>query len=196
MDSSRSKESVDRYPIELIKRTARELVGKFGPFFLDREDMEQDLLLELWEKLPDFDPGLLAHRAYVRELVRHKAVSIVRDRTAEKRDYRLCACSLNERRTSEDDPGGQELQDLITEEQIRERLGLFSSLPEDQANLRIDVEAVLAKLPPDLVRLCRRLMVQNVSEISTEMGIARCTIYRRIRKLRSEFESEGFRTAI
>jgi len=196
MDSSKRRESENRYAVGLIRWKAKGLAGKYGLTNQDREDIEQELLLELWERLPDFDPGLSTHRAFVWGVVNNKVVSIIRERIAEMRDYRLCACSLNERRTSEDDPGGQELQDLITEEQIRERLGLFGPSAEDLADLRMDVQAVLANLPPDLRWLCERLVVQTVTEIHNETGIARSTIHRRMRKLRSEFESKGFGTTI
>lgn len=196
MDSSKRWESENRYAVGLIRWKARGLVGDYGLTEQDREDIEQELLLELWERLPRFDPELSTHRAFVWGVVNNKVASIIRDRTLERQDYRLCACSLNERCKCDEEPQGQELLDSITEEQVRERLGLFSSSSEDVADLRMDVRAVLAQLPPDLRWLCERLMVRTVTEIHKETGIAHSTIRRRKRKLRSEFESKGFGTTI
>lgn len=195
MDKGKNREAVDRFAVELIRRKAGKLVGRFGLTQQDREDLEQELLLGLWERLPNFDSRLSTREAFAREVVEHKVVSIIRERIAEMRDYRVCTRSLNERYKCDDVPEGRELQDLITEEQVRERLGLFGCSAEDMVSLRKDVPAVLAHIPPDLAWLGRRLMARTVTEISRETGIPRSTLYHWMKKLRSEFESNGFGTS-
>ncbi len=46
---------IDPYAIRLIKYKARTLVGKAGFTASDREDLEQELILDLLHRLPRYD---------------------------------------------------------------------------------------------------------------------------------------------
>src|SRR5262249_1034887 len=79
---------IDTYACELIRRKARELVGRAGLTSQDREDLEQELLLRLLERLPAFDAERSAWTTFAALVIRRCAANLLRYRQAEKRDCR------------------------------------------------------------------------------------------------------------
>ena len=51
----------------------------------------------------------------------------------------------------------------------------------------------MARLPPKLRELCRRLKTETVAEIARDTGVSRAVIYESITKLRAIFEEAGLR---
>ena len=49
-------EGIDEYAVRIIKHKARQLVGRAGFTESDREDLEQEMMLDLLRRLPKFDP--------------------------------------------------------------------------------------------------------------------------------------------
>lgn len=64
----------------------------------DIADIEQDLRFGLWERLGNFDPERAKFTTFVRRVVEKKVAKILRDRVAEKRDFRRNGRSLSETR--------------------------------------------------------------------------------------------------
>jgi len=185
-------EGIDEYAVRIIKHKARQLVGRAGFTESDREDLEQEMMLDLLRRLPKYNPDRAQRNTFIARIVEHKVATIIEARKAGMRDYRLCTCSLNDR--LEDDEGGSiERLETIDQEEYLRRTGKLSRPAAELRDLSIDLGRVIASLPPELRTLCQRLQTESVTEISRDTGIPRGTIYESIKKLRAIFEDADLR---
>jgi len=185
-------EGIDEYAVRIIKHKARQLVGRAGFTASDRQDLEQEMMLDLLRRLPRFDPKRGSRKTFIARVVKHKVATIIEARKAGKRDYRLRACSLNDR-LENDDGGSIERQETIDQDEYLRRTGRLSRPAAELRDLCIDLGRVMASLSPELRTLCQRLQTESVTEISRDTGIPRGTIYEAIKKLRAVFEDAGLR---
>lgn len=175
--------------LKLIKKRVRRLVGKHGISTSDQEDLEQDLYLHLLERLRRFDENLQNIQAYLGKILDHRVVTILRKRTAEKRDHRRHR-SLSE---SARDIDGQtvELAALIPDDHVTDRDGLAREGSLARKEREIDVNAVMALLPENLRVLADRLKWDTPSEVARQTGVPRTTVNDAIRRIRKHFEEHG-----
>jgi len=192
MGSSNHCEGIDEYAVQIIKFKAKQLVGRVGLTDSDREDLEQEMILDLLQRLPKYNPDRAQRNTFIARVVEHKIATIIEARKAGLRDYRLCNCSLNER--LEDEEGGSvERMETIDQEDYLRLTGGLSRSTAELRDLSIDVRQAIEKLPPELRALCRRLGIDTVTELSRDTGIPRGTLYESIKKLRTLFEGAGLR---
>ena len=185
-------DGIDPYAVRLIRYKARRLIGQAGFTASDREDIEQELVLDLLRRLPKYNPKRAQLNTFIARVVEHKIASLIEARKAGIRDYRRCPFSLNDR--FEDEEGRSvERVDTLDQEDYLLRTGAQSRPSDELSALTIDVAAVLESLPPELRELCRRLKAESVTEISRDTGVPRGTIYEGIKKLREIFEDAGLR---
>jgi len=185
-------EAVGEYAVQLIKYKAKQLVGRVGFTESDREDLEQEMLLDLFRRLPKYNPKRAQRNTFIARVVEHKIATIIESQKAGMRDYRLCRCSLNDR--FEDEEGGSvERMETINQEDYLRRTGKSSRPTSELRDLSLDVYEAIKKLPPELRELCERLDTDTVTEISRDTGIPRGTIYESIKKLRAIFEDAGLK---
>ncbi len=192
MGVDNSDDGIDPYAAGLIKYKARKLVGKAGFTASDREDIEQELRLDLLRRLPKYNPKRAQRNTFIARVVEHRVASLIEAQKAGIRDYRRCRCSLNE---CFEDADGRSVErvDTFDQEDYLLRTGAQSRPSEELSALAIDVAAVLETLPPELRELCRRLKAETVTEISRDTGVPRGTIYESIKKLREIFKDAGLR---
>ena len=192
MGVDNSDDGIDPYAAGLIRFKARRLVGKAGFTASDREDIEQELRLDLLRRLPKYNPKRAQRNTFIARVVEHRLASLIEAQKAGIRDYRRCRCSLNE---CFEDADGRSVErvDTFDQEDYLLRTGAQSRPSEELNRLAIDVAAVLETLPPELRELCRRLKAETVTEISRDTGVPRGTIYESIKKLRGIFEDAGLR---
>lgn len=140
-------EGIDEYAVRIIKHKARQLVGRAGFTESDREDLEQEMMLDLLRRLPKYNPDRAQRNTFIARIVEHKVATIIETRKAGMRDYRLCTCSLNDR--LEDDEGGSiERLETIDQEEYLRRTGKLSRPAAELRDLSIDLGRVIASLPP------------------------------------------------
>ena len=192
MGVDNSDDGIDPYAAGLIRYKARKLVGKAGFTASDREDIEQELTLDLLRRLPKYNPKRAQLNTFIARVVEHRLASLIEAQKAGIRDYRRCRCSLNE---CFEDADGRSVErvDTFDQEDYLLRTGGQSRPSEELSALAIDVAAVLETLPPELRELCRRLKAETVTEISRDTGVPRGTIYESIKKLREIFKDAGLR---
>ncbi len=183
---------VDPYAIRLIKYKARMLVGKAGFTASDREDLEQELILDLLHRLPRYDRNRARRSTFIARVVEHKIANLIKAQKAGIRDYRRCRCSLNDRFEDEDGRSIERI-DTLDQEHSGTHTGTQSGPSDELRCLAIDMGYVLETLPPELRDLCQRLAKETVTEISCSTGLPRGTIYESIKRLRKIFRDAGLK---
>ncbi|MFH1680409.1 MAG: sigma factor [Candidatus Eisenbacteria bacterium] len=183
--------AVDEYVAHHIRHKARLLVGRYGFRETDIEDLEQELTLDLLQRMPKYDPDRAQRTTFVARLVRNKIASVVEARKAGKRDYRTPVYSLTG--WVKDATNGFLLRiETVDQDHYLLRTGRRRS-QQEVLDLSIDLKRATDLLPPELRELCRRLRYETVSEISRAKGIPRSTLYEAIEKIRAHFEERGLR---
>ncbi len=192
MEGSQQRD-LDKYAEHIIREKAKRLIGAHGFRSDDFEDLQQELALDLLDRLPKFDPARSCFSTFVIRIVDHKVREMIRHRTQQKRDHRRCVCSL-------DDPFEQENGSTILREETISRddcdrlMGKHSRPEVERMDLRLDVSAVVSRLPADQQDLAGRLMHQSVTEAARALGVARSTLYsNEIKHLRRIFTDVGLR---
>lgn len=183
---------IDRYAVQHIRFTARQLAGQAGFGASERKDLEQELFLDLLTRLPQYDPERGRRTTFISRVVANRVSTLIESQKAGLRDYRLRGGSLNERLEDEEGRTVERLDTLDGEDHLL-RTGAVSRPWEERQALAMDLAALMETLPPEWAMLCRRLRVETVSEISRDTGIARGTIYEWMGKLRGIFEEAGLR---
>ncbi|MBK8915019.1 MAG: sigma-70 family RNA polymerase sigma factor [Phycisphaerales bacterium] len=90
------KITLDEYATTLIRLKARQLIGQYGFSRSDREDLEQELTLNLLIRLSRFDPSKGQPATFVRMVVDRRVASLIRERKSLSRDYRRARHLLDE----------------------------------------------------------------------------------------------------
>jgi len=182
-------DGIDDYAVRLIEYKARQLIGTAGLTKSDLKDLEQELMLDLLERLPKHDPKRAQSNTLIACIVNHKAASIIEKRSAAKRDWRMCACSL-------DDLIGQNDESLERSDMYEADgflTGRLSRSAEERMGLAIDLDRFTSSLSPELRDLCERLKEENIAEIARTTGIPVSTLHDRLNKIRRLSEKSGLR---
>ena len=175
------------FAARLIRRKAGQLVTRDRIGQSDREDFEQDLKLDLLQRLAKFDPALGRWNAFVCTVTEHYVATFLQRQRAQKRGAGQTLVSLSRILSSPCGP------------QVESGRGIPSRLSEPVSHyqiqsieLALDVETILVRLPDDLQGLCRRLETDTVRETARRAGIPRTTLHDRLAKLRKTFIAAGF----
>jgi RNA polymerase sigma-70 factor, ECF subfamily len=194
MGKENNYEGVDEFAVRLIKRKVRRLVGQAGFREADRQDLEQELVLDVIERLSRFDPRRSKRETFITRLVEHHIASLIEARKAGVRDYRKEAGSLDELAPVGEGAGGDLPPILRGGDYVRRAIS-EARREEELRQLRVDLEGVVSRLPEgsrfDLLSLCRRLETKSVSGVAKELGVPRSTIYEAIQEVRAEFKRAG-----
>jgi RNA polymerase sigma-70 factor (ECF subfamily) len=178
---------IDEYAARLIRHKAYQLIGTAGFTASDRQDLEQEMVLDLIMRLPKFDENKATHKTFVARIIERKISKLIRHRTQEIRDYRREGRSLNEQIVG-DDGAAVERGDTLAHDEVDRRLSKRQLTRQEHLDLVIDMADVISLLPDHLRRLCELLQTDNVSDAARQAGIPRTTINDHVRKLRALFE--------
>jgi len=180
------------YAIYLISYKVGRLIGILGFTFEDGEDLEQELKLHLLQNWNQYDPSRGAIKTFINCVLDNRLRQIIERRKTQKSGFGKRTVSLDD--TLEDsDRSGISRIDTIDREDYMIRIGRLKRPAFEECELRIDIERALSQLSPELLRLCKRLQTQTVTEISEETGVPRHKLYPSIRKLRCVFEEAGLK---
>lgn len=167
----------------LIRKTARRMVGSSGIVADDVPDIQQDLWLDLLERMPRYSEDKGSVRAFVTRVVRNKSASMIRSRRTAKRRGDIGILSLN-RETTDINGESIEFQDLLSvDDYLRLTRGATRTECE-RHDLAIDVRATVSHLPPAQRVICLLLVDRNVCDIANIVGIPRSTLRDLIARLR------------
>jgi len=192
MGSENCFTGLDDYAVRLIRHKARQLARRSDFSGSDRQDIEQELLLDLLRRLPDYRPDRAQRSTFVARVIEHKVATLLEARGREKRGARVRTRSLSEQvRDCEGEAAS--LADTVREQDYFRRTGQHRRQRTDRCDLCMDVQTILARLSPEHRRLCGLLQTMSVAAASRELGIPRGTLYEEIAKLRAIFEDAGLR---
>ena len=191
MGAKKNNELSD-YAATTIRHKARQLVGKAGYTYDDVDDIEQELRIDLTERLPRFDPNRAAQNTFVARLIDHKISKLIRHRTAGNRDHRRIACSINDTITDTNGDSVQRAQSM-SQDDMDERMGKRRRTAQEEIELRIDVSVAMSQLTPDDRRIAARLKNESITEAAKSLGMPRSTIYEARNRMRRIFEDAGLR---
>lgn len=192
MQANRKQQEISDYAAVLIRCKARQLVGKAGFTWDDVEDLEQEMRLDLLERLPKFDPDKASRTTFVARVIEHKISKLCRHRKQQRRDYRRESGSLNDPIA---DGEGKTIEHAYTigQDEVDIRMGHRRRSLEEEAHLRLDVSLVMSGLPESLREIAERLKTETITEAAKSLGIPRSTLYRSIGRLKVIFEDAGLR---
>ncbi len=158
---------LDSFTTRLIRSKARQLVGRYGFTRSDREDIEQELLLDLFVRLRRFNPARARRCTFIRLVVDRCVASLIRRRRTVSRGYGRASVSLDE---------------LLGD---RADAGRFLEPATDdthQRDLRIDLAEALESLPVRYREVSEELRDGNLWTAAQQQRRTRETI-RRMREI-------------
>ena len=172
MDASRPRLTKDA--LNCIEVTARGLIGRCGLTRADLDDLISELTLDLIEHLPRHDARRSAFGTFVRVVVTGKSKRILRDLCRRKRTDEREAESLDAPAGTDEDGNEISLGDTLDADDTAILQGGRTRSRHEEAVLRLDVTAVLSRLPRGLQECCAGFMEgRSVSELARESGLSR-----------------------
>ena len=187
MDTPNRYAGLPARTIKRIRYLASKLSHQNAVPGMDREDFEQDLVLDLLRRIGRHDPARASLETFAEHVIDNRVATLTRP-CARLRTERQMVSIDTPRPSSDNDAESDQLPEdnLIT--------GNSDAGPasiENELSLRIDMERFVGKLTPAL-RLCADIMHNgNVAEGASKSGLHRSTIYDRLARLRAEAAAIG-----
>lgn len=182
--------SRNRYPgidpriVACIRHHAGRVYGRIVG--MDVEDIEQELMLRVHQRLPQYDPSRSSLRTFTDRIARSCIASLLEASQAKKRGAGLEVLS----------------SDWVTSHGKNVVTGTCDGLEPDQVvgfcsepylNLRTDLWRAFDQLPA-MLRTCFLALFDNsVADAARRTGASRSSTYHRIAELRAQFEAAGLR---
>jgi RNA polymerase sigma-70 factor (ECF subfamily) len=165
----RPPSDVDPVVKALIKHKARRLVGRHGFSRSDREDLEQELALQVHLAKAKYDPKRGTPATFYKTVLSNKIKSIVSAAKAQKRDHRR-------------NRPLRDLDDVIWHP---------DAIPPLQR--RLDVDAALDSLPPDVRRIATLFVDDGVVGVERNTGLTRGKVRSARSRMARHFAAQGLK---
>jgi len=183
--------ATDKFTKDLIRRKARQLIGKAGFTKTDREDIQQQLYQHLIRRAKFFDPEKAHWNVFATTLIERFVADILRRKRAAKRDHqRVVSLSTV---IADGEEGPVKLGDTISRRENDARLGRSLRGEHELAQLKIDVTETIASLPPEMREVAEALQRHSIAEVARRKGIPRTTLNDVVQRIRERFEDAGLR---
>jgi len=186
-------DGIDAYAVKLVHIKSQQLCRQTGFSQNDRLYIEQELMIELAERLPTHDPARATCEAFITWVVLQKIADLIRSQKAKKRRIDVEAISLNNF-VFTGEPGLSEERWATLDNEVFQRFTNSNARSADERiDLNIDLERVMKNLPKELRHLCELLAKYSISDVARKLGVARSSLYRSIHALRDVFDKAGLR---
>jgi RNA polymerase sigma-70 factor, ECF subfamily len=166
----------DPYVLHQASCRASLLVATAGFTSDDWEDLRQEIVLDLIRRAPKFDPERGNWHGFVRGVARHHSTILIAGHRRRTREV------LGEDLKREDAHVGDSADALDK---------CPGSNPVVELDLRLDVQRVVARLPPHLRSLANLLGQMPVKELCQYTGKSRPTVYRMTLQIKEAFFDAG-----
>ena len=175
-----------------VARQVRRLASRYDLQPADRDDAFQEIALDGWRRLKDYQASRGELGAFLGVVMLHQARKI---------EARLCR-RRHASDVSLDAPftcGARE-DELSLAETLSEDEGLAALLGNQinghaRVDLVLDLVRALGRLPEDLMQLCTCLAHESPAATRRVCGLSNSGMYRRIEELRLHFRSFGLETS-
>jgi len=176
-------QGINEYAVKIITYRAKTLIGKAGYKPKDLEDIEQDLMLDLIERLDKYDSAKAKLSTFIDRIVDHKIANLLEERRAAKRDLSKTFTTLD---TPFEGSDGQNttLLDITGTDEYLERMGYQDKSSLVNLDTEIDLDLILKKLPSDDLRILSLLAGRTLVDVAKELGMPRTTLIYKIQKIR------------
>lgn len=174
----------ENYARALVRSRVSKLTGQLHIQRCDLEDLEQEVLAFLYQRLPQFDSDRGSIEAFTNQVVTSKIRNIISHHVTKTQDFTITEYSLDETvQISENVFAARyELVDAQLAVQSREFIECYT---HDQLDLKADIDRIIDLLPTGYSELCDALKTSNITDAAREMGISRREAARRVRTIRS-----------
>ena len=177
--------------IETIVReadgAARRLRRRLCLQVCEREDLGQDLLIDLLRRLPAFDPARGSLGAFAGLVLRNQSSRIAMRDHRQRRAQGGTMLSLEVPLAGTREPVG----DTLTEDDGLAAWHGQTSCAAAVTELHLALQAALARLPAEDRRFCAALAHRPVIALATEGFGSRSALYRRLADLRHVLTAHG-----
>ena len=169
----------------IIKRKAKQLVGRAGFKQQDIGDLEQELMLQLIQGLQTYDSEIAHQKSFVTAIVERAVATILRDAKAGKRDHGdLQSLEVLVAVTGE---SPTRLGATMGDREYNRRRGRHPRTAEELQSLASDLADVIGSLLEDEQQLAEKLKTETISGSARELGIPRTTLNDAVRRLETRF---------
>lgn len=182
MGSKNRYDGINEYAVRVVTYRANNLVGKVGYTLDDLEDIEQELMLDLIERMEKYDPTRAKLTTFIDRVVNHKIYDLVQKKLIERKDIRRQTISLD-KPVSRTDSDSLPLHELISSDDFNTQWGFEDRPSVDMQDLRIDIRQMLQKLTSRDRHLLSLLMQMTLTEAARELGLPRTTLQYHLQKL-------------
>ena len=153
-----------------VRSIAWNLAKTYPLILMDVEDIEQEIFLDLIQRLKKYDPAKCPWRIFRKTLIKNKVATIIEFHTARKRDARTTF--------------------------PLEKRDVMRMTKEPNHGTRLSVQKAFESLPnEDLKRTALQLSDHKVSEVTRMDQSTRFKVYTQRQKLKEHFEALGLARA-
>lgn len=148
----------EEFPVELAWQTASIMARKLRRsgqcVFRDLDDCRQELVSAAWQRWRRYDPAAGSPSTFLRVVMQHAYVSLVRAAMAQKRQ--------------------PQKDGIVRRSAVHDSDSNTGSVDPERANVekQLDVMACVARLPVDLRATATLLMRMTIAEVARELGSA------------------------
>lgn len=182
-------QQIESFATKIIRQKARQLIGKYGFSRSDREDLEQDLWLDLIRRWEKHGENVKDPKAFVVTIVDRQIATLIEQRQSKKHSDE----DLRSLHTLVPDEDGRlvPFSEVLpsAQAQARNQTDTLSDLAS--CDLRLDVAEVVRHLPSDLRKVCRLLQGQSQASAARTLKITRGAMRKAVRSIQGRFLSAG-----
>lgn len=178
VSSNSNNNAIDDYVLERIDYRARRLAIQFGLTDEQRDDLAQDMVVEVLDAMAKFDPAQSNRKTFISRVLDKFVMNAIRTETHRRR--RECDNPLS-------------LDDIVEgcNPVVNDpRQGQLSET--GQLDMKMDVDRVLSQMPRQLREICTLLKTHTITETAVILGINRTAIYRQLTEAREYFQRSGY----
>lgn len=156
----------------------------------DREDLAQDLRLDLLRRLPRYDPTQSSLRTFVSLVLEHRVQSLREETWAKKRGRQYPHVSLDEPPDAADADSPDRHEFISVDDYLQATRGAGPKA-EEGVDLAIDLAAAEARLSALEVAVCRLLREATKTEVAEVLGVPRTTLQEMVRRIGKKLAGTG-----
>jgi len=192
-----SSTPLPQYIMTLIEVTVHRTVGRYHLTESDRDDLEQQIAMEVIRRRSKFDSEKAQENTFLARLVKHARSDILDARKAACRDYRREKAVLSQwvQLAESTHPFYNEWAtrgELVTEQDVRSHRCGPSTAPEELRDLAIDLADAASRLSPRLREIFEHYAVLgSAREVAKATGLHHSSVYDALKQIKQHLEAAG-----